>query len=261
MRQEELALDAAPGAASRLMQWAPAQWPVAPDWQPVLARFWGSEPARRLGAFLSGRLAAGATIYPPRPLRALALTPLAGVKVVIVGQDPYHGPGQAEGLAFSVAPGIKLPPSLRNIFKELARASGQPTLPANGSLAHWAQQGVLLLNTCLTVEDGQPASHAGQGWEALAEAVLRAVLAQPGPVVFMLWGAQAQRLAGLIEQAGAVFCAASGQGRHLVLTANHPSPLSALRPPQPFLGCGHFEQANAFLRVMGGEPVRWQADF
>jgi uracil-DNA glycosylase len=258
----------AAAAAPRLTGWAPAQWPVAPDWQPVLARFWASEAAQKLGAFVSARLAAGATIYPPQPLHALALTPLAEVKVVILGQDPYHGPGQAEGLAFSVAPGVRPPPSLRNIFKELAReaatddvAAPVRPLPANGSLVRWARQGVLLLNTCLTVEDGCPASHAGQGWEALADAVLQAVLAGPNPVVFMLWGAHAQRFEGLIRQAGAVFCAASGSGRHRVLTANHPSPLSALRPPQPFLGCGHFGQANAFLRGAGSAPVQWCADF
>lgn len=243
------------------MQWAPDQWPVAPDWQPVLSNFLASEPARQLGAFLAGRLDAGAVVYPPQPLRALALTPLASVKVVIVGQDPYHGPGQAEGLAFSVAPGIRPPPSLRNIFKELARESGVPVLPPHGSLVRWAQQGVLLLNTCLTVEEGRPASHAGQGWEVLAEAVLRAVLAQSGPVVFMLWGAHAQRLAGLIEQAGVVFCEATGLGRHQVLMANHPSPLSAMRPPQPFIGCGHFQLANAFLRRVGSMPVHWNVDF
>lgn len=257
--QVALPFDAEPAsavAAPCLTNWQPAQWPVAPDWQPTVTRFLLSEPATQLGDFLSSRLAAGATIYPPRPFHALALTPLAGVKVVIVGQDPYHGPGQAEGLAFSVASGIKPPPSLRNIFKELAReaAAADPaappqTLPANGSLVHWAQQGVLLLNTCLTVEDGQPASHAGRGWEVLTDAVIRAVLDGAQPVVFMLWGAHAQKLGQMVVQAGC--------GRHLVLQANHPSPLSALRPPQPFLGCGHFAQANAFLQQHGCKPIAW----
>lgn len=250
-------VDSAPSAvASRLADWQPAQWPVAPDWQPTVARYLASDAAQRLGAFMSARLAAGAVIYPPRPFHALALTPLASVKVVIVGQDPYHGPGQAEGLAFSVASNIKLPPSLRNIFKELAReaASQDPAappraLPGQGSLVHWAQQGVLLLNTCLTVEDGQPASHAGRGWEVLTDEIIRTVLDYSQPVVFMLWGAHAQKLGEMVARAG---CA-----RHLVLRANHPSPLSALRPPQPFLGCGHFAQANAFLQQQGCKPIAW----
>ena len=252
--------EAVPAAATRLADWQPAQWPVAPDWQPTVARFLASEAARRLGSFMSARLAAGAVIYPPRPFQALALTPLASVKVVIVGQDPYHGPGQAEGLAFSVAPGMKLPPSLRNIFKELARevAARDPAaplraLPVNGSLVHWARQGVLLLNTCLTVEDGQPASHANQGWEVLTDSIIKAVLMDSRPTVFMLWGAQAQKLAPWVAQAGAE----TGPERHLVLAANHPSPLSALRPPQPFLGCGHFGRANEFLQSRGVAGIEW----
>jgi len=241
----------APGA--RLAAWQPAQWPVAPDWQPVVARFFDSAAAGQLGAFITGRLAAGATIYPPAPLRALALTPLAEVRVVILGQDPYHGPGQAEGLAFSVAPGNKLPPSLRNICKELARdpAIARPYPPADGSLVHWARQGVLLLNTCLTVEDGQPASHADQGWEVLTDQIIKTVLASRSAKVLMLWGAHAQRMAAA---AGAQ---SEASERHLVLQANHPSPLSALRPPQPFLGCSHFSRANAFLQGRGLAPIRW----
>jgi uracil-DNA glycosylase len=248
----------------RLLGWQPAQWWVAPDWQPIVTRFLESEPARRLGRFISERLAAGAILYPRQPFHALALTPLSAVRVVIVGQDPYHGPGQAEGLAFSVAPGIKLPPSLRNIFKELAReaasrAPGAPPRPSpsSGSLARWAQQGVLLLNTCLTVEQGLPASHASQGWEALTDEIIKAVLSNGKPVAFMLWGAHAQTL-GLRLRAQPGFAdAAAGSGHHLVLTANHPSPLSALRPPLPFIGCGHFGRANAFLQQRGEAPVLW----
>jgi uracil-DNA glycosylase len=251
-------------AAEGLCAWQPQQWTVAPDWQPIVTRFLKSEPARRLGGFISERLAAGATLYPPQPFHALALTPLATVRVVIVGQDPYHGPGQAEGLAFSVASGIKSPPSLRNIFKELARdaasrASGAPppSPSSGGSLARWAQQGVLLLNTCLTVEQGLPASHAGQGWEVLTDEILKTVLGNEKPVVFLLWGAHAQAL-GLRLRAQPEFVdATTGNGRHLVLTANHPSPLSALRPPQPFIGCGHFGRANAFLQQQGQAPVLW----
>ena len=247
-----------------LCAWQPQQWTVASDWQPIVTRFLASEPARRLGRFISERLAAGAALYPAQPFHALALTPLSAVRVVIVGQDPYHGPGQAEGLAFSVAPGIKPPPSLRNVFKELAReaasrapeAAPRPS-PSSGSLARWAQQGVLLLNTCLTVEQGLPASHAGQGWEALTDEIIKAVLGNAKPVAFMLWGAHAQTL-GLRLRAQPDFVdAATGSGRHLVLTANHPSPLSALRPPLPFIGCGHFGRANAFLQQRGEAPVLW----
>ena len=237
------------------------------------------------------RLAQGAAVYPPQPFRALELTPLERVKVVILGQDPYHGPGQAQGLAFSVAPGVKLPPSLRNIFKEIARdardargargmghctgkstgnltgnrATPGPTAdgslkqsgPANGSLEAWAQQGVLLLNTCMTVEQGEPASHAKQGWEVLTDAIIQALGASRRPVVFMLWGAHAQAKRGLLVDTAAVPTGGSITAPRLVLTANHPSPLSAMRPPAPFIGCGHFGAANAFLVAHGLEPIAW----
>jgi uracil-DNA glycosylase len=171
------------------------------------------------------------------------------VRVVILGQDPYHGPGQAEGLAFSVAPGVRLPPRLRNIFKELHQSLAIPS-PSQGSLVRWAQQGVLLLNTCLTVEAGQAASHAGWGWEALTDALVLAVAQSPQPVVFMLWGGHAQSKKKVIH-------AACGTPRHLILEANHPSPLSALRPPVPFLGCHHFASANRFLLESGAKPIAW----
>lgn len=200
--------------------------------------FFAGQTGQGLLQFLQQRLDAGAVVFPPQPLRALALTPPASVRVVILGQDPYHGRGQAEGLAFSVAPGVAFPPSLRNIFKELQRDLGTPP-PAfpqpGGSLVKWAEKGVLLLNTCLTVEEGQPASHAGKGWEVLTDAVIRQVSQDTAPAVFMLWGAHAQSKRALIDA-----------NRHLVLTANHPSPLSALRPPAPFIGCGHFSQARAW---------------
>lgn len=228
--------------------WAPQSWPVASDWRSVIDGFLATETAAQLENSLRQRLEAGATIYPPEPFRALALTPLSQVKVVILGQDPYHGPGQAEGLAFSVASGVKLPPSLRNIFKEIARDGGE-AVPVNGSLAHWAAQGVLLLNTCLTVEKEQPASHAKLGWQVLTNSILEAVQNSTSPVVFMLWGAHAQSLGGAVAR--------SSPAPRLLLTANHPSPLSALRPPQPFIGCGHFSQANAFLRQNGCEPINW----
>lgn len=152
----------------------PADWPVAPGWQPLVGEFFASARGQALRAFLQARLEAGATIFPPRPLRALELTPPEEVRVVILGQDPYHGRGQAEGLAFSVAPGVRLPPSLQNIFKEMQRDLGTPFPPfpdPGGSLVKWAKNGVLLLNTCLTVEEGQPASHSGKGWELLTDAV------------------------------------------------------------------------------------------
>ncbi|MGA0572303.1 uracil-DNA glycosylase [Variovorax sp. VNK109] len=217
----------------------PSQWAAAPDWQPVLQPFWQGARGQSLLAYLRERIGQGAVIYPPQPLRALELTPLSRVRVVILGQDPYHGPGQAEGLAFSVAPGVKLPPSLRNIFKELQRDPGVP-IPANGSLVRWAREGVLLLNTSLTVEDGQAASHARRGWETLTDALITAVGKQPQPIAFLLWGAHAQAKRALIDA-----------GRHLILTANHPSPLSALRPPEPFMGCGHFGKTQAWLAEQG----------
>ncbi len=210
-----------------------------------------SAKGQQLGHFLNQRLAQKATIYPPQPLRALALTPLSAVKVVILGQDPYHGPGQAEGLAFSVAPGIKPPPSLRNIFKELQQEGMEPR-PAGGSLASWATQGVLLLNTSLTVEDGLPASHAKHGWEALTDALVMQV-AKTAPVcAYLLWGAHAQAKATLIQ-----LVATAHGNQILVLQANHPSPLSALRPPTPFMGCGHFQLANDFLIQAGRTQVAW----
>ena len=222
----------------------PRDWPVAPGWQPLVDGFFASPAGVQLLAFLRERLAAGASIFPPQPLRALELTPPETVRVVILGQDPYHGRGQAHGLAFSVAPGVALPPSLRNIFKEIERDLGQPP-PAfpvpGGSLIAWAERGALLLNTTLTVEEGQPGSHAKRGWELLTDALIAHVAAQPQPVVFMLWGAHAQSKRALITAP-----------QHLVLCANHPSPLSALRPPVPFIGCGHFGKARAFRLAHGG---------
>jgi len=230
---------------ARLERWEPGQWPVAPDWKPVVDRFLASPAGMQLGEFMRARLAAGATIYPPRPLRALELTPLHKVRAVILGQDPYHGPGQAEGLAFSVAQGVRLPPSLRNIFKERL-ASLQEPVPAHGSLVEWARRGVLLLNTSLTVEEGQAGSHAKKGWETLTDALLEEVARTASPCVYLLWGAHAQAKAPLIERT------AREHGRDaMILQANHPSPLSARRPPVPFLGCGHFVTAREWLAVRG----------
>jgi uracil-DNA glycosylase len=226
--------------SDRLAAWPPDLGRLAPGWRPEVEAFLASPEGLRLAGFLRERLAAGAVIYPPRPFRAMELTPLSAVRAVVLGQDPYHGPGQAEGLAFSVAPGVKPPPSLRHIFQELGAS------PASGSLAGWAANGVLLLNTSLTVEDGQPASHARRGWEALTDRLLGLVARTASPCVYLLWGAHAQAKAGLIEEIA---------GRHqraaLVLRANHPSPLSARRPPAPFLGCGHFRTARQWLAGHG----------
>ena len=233
----------------RLVRWDPEQWPVASDWKPVVDAFLASPAGLQLGEFMRGRLAAGATVFPPQPLRALELTPLHKVRAVILGQDPYHGAGQAEGLAFSVARGVRLPPSLRNIFRERL-ASLQEPLPGHGSLVEWARRGVLLLNTSLTVEEGQAASHAKKGWEALTDALLEKVATTASPCVYLLWGAHAQAKAPLIERTALLHgCEA------LILQANHPSPLSALRPPAPFLGCGHFVTARDWLAARGCREV------
>ena len=226
---------------SQLTTADPALWPVAPGWQGLTNDFFASGTGTSLLAFLKQRLFENAVIFPPQPLRALALTPPDAVQVVILGQDPYHGRGQAEGLAFSVASGVALPPSLRNIFKEIQRDLGTspPAFPVpGGSLVKWAENGILLLNTCLTVEEGLPASHTKRGWELLTDAVIRHVSAHQQNVVFMLWGAHAQSKRELIDA-----------NRHKILLANHPSPLSALRPPLPFIGCGHFSIARAWRQV------------
>ena len=227
---------------------------IAPpeSWRPALEPVLASRPLRTLGGFLNTEEAAGKHIYPPAGTRlaALALTPLADVRVVILGQDPYHGPGQAHGLAFSVQRGVPVPPSLLNIFKEQEADLGLPR-PKHGHLESWACQGVLLLNTVLTVEAGQAASHQGMGWELLTDAAIRAVAERPAPCVYLLWGSHARAKAPLIREASA---AAKG-GPHLILEAPHPSPLSAYRG---FLGCRHFSRANAFLQEHGCKAIDWQ---
>lgn len=231
-------------AATQLMSAQPVDWQVAPGWQAAVDAFFASSKGQQLLDYLQQRLDAGAVIFPPQPLRALELTAPEDVRVVILGQDPYHGQGQAEGLAFSVASGVRLPPSLQNIFKEIQRDLGVPFPPfpqPGGSLVKWAQNGVLLLNTCLTVEEGQAASHSKRGWEVLTDALIRQVAEQGRPTVFMLWGNHAQSKRVLIPE----------DRGHLVLMSNHPSPLSALRPPVPFIGNGHFGQAKAFRQQHG----------
>jgi uracil-DNA glycosylase len=198
--------------------------------------------------FLLAEKAAGQRIFPKGSewFRAMDLTPLGRVRVVILGQDPYHGPGQAHGLCFSVRPGTPIPPSLVNIYKEMQSDLGIP--PArHGFLEHWARQGVLLLNSVLTVRMGEAASHRERGWERFTDAAIAEVNRQESPVVFMLWGSYAQKKAAQIDSL-------DRGGRHLVLRAPHPSPLSA---HGGFFGCGHFSQANRFLESRGLPPIDW----
>jgi uracil-DNA glycosylase len=215
-----------------------------PEWLDVLAGEFAEPYMRELKAFLLERRRAGATIYPPAGMifNALDATPLSQVKVVILGQDPYHGPGQAHGLCFSVREAVPTPPSLANIYRELTRDLGLP-MPCHGHLQAWAQRGVLLLNAVLTVERGRAGAHQGRGWERFTDAAVAAVDARCRHVVFMLWGAQAQRKGAGIDAT-----------RHLVLKAPHPSPLSAHRG---FLGCGHFSAANRWLAQHGIAAVDW----
>ncbi|MCP2039564.1 uracil-DNA glycosylase [Neisseria sp. HSC-16F19] len=188
----------------------------------------------------------GVTVYPPAAdvFNAFKATEFADVRVVILGQDPYHGPGQAHGLSFSVREGIAVPPSLLNIYKELAADIAGFAIPRHGCLQHWAEQGVLLLNTVLTVRAGQAHSHAALGWETFTDKVVEVLNQEREHVVFMLWGSHAQRKGRMIDRS-----------RHLVLSAPHPSPLSAHRG---FLGCRHFSQANAYLQAQGLAPIDWQ---
>lgn len=197
-----------------------------------------------LDQFLQERIAAGATVYPQPDawFKALESTPFDEVKVVILGQDPYHGPGQAHGLCFSVMPPVAPPPSLVNIYKELLSDLGLER-PSHGCLTSWAEQGVLLLNSVLTVEEGHAGAHQGKGWEQFTDAVIDRVNREREGVVFMLWGAYAQKKGKLVDTA-----------RHCVLQAPHPSPLSAHRG---FLGCQHFSKANAYLEKQGVKPINW----
>jgi uracil-DNA glycosylase len=214
-------------------------------WQEVIAPWWQTDQAQALCAYIDQRVHQGHSVYPAQVLRALHLSPLAQVKVVIVGQDPYHGPGQAQGLAFSVAQNQRPPPSLRNILTELQRDLGRAR--TNPDLSGWAQQGVLLLNTVFTVEQGQPASHAKRGWEPLSQRLVHAVAARNQPCVYMLWGAHAQQFEPLLAD-NTLAC---------ILKANHPSPLSARRPPTPFIGCGHFGLASRYLHDHGHTAIDW----
>jgi uracil-DNA glycosylase len=234
-------------AANRLSRPLAAQvGDIRTDWRLLVEDFAATDAGRTLFAAVDERVRSGALVYPDRVFRALELTARAQTRVVILGQDPYHGAGQAEGLAFSVQAGQRLPPSLRNIFEECRRDLGL-AMPASGSLLPWAQRGVLLLNTTLTVEDGQPGSHSALGWQTLTALIVQTLIDDQAPKVFLLWGAHAQALGA--RQGLAL--------PHLVLRANHPSPLSARRPPMPFVGCGHFLAASRFLEASGRGPQDW----
>lgn len=215
------------------------------DWLALLKDEFQQDYMRVLSGFLRERRASGVPVYPPPAdiFRAFWETPPAQVRVVILGQDPYHNPGQAHGLCFSVNPGVRVPPSLLNIYKELAADLGLAA-PAHGCLSAWARRGVLLLNSVLTVEQNSPGSHQGKGWERFTDRVVSELSSSQTPKVFMLWGSHAQRKGQGIDEA-----------RHLVLRAPHPSPLSAHRG---FLGCRHFSQANTFLEHHGMPPLNWQ---
>lgn len=211
------------------------------SWLDRLGIDFASEPLR----FVREERARGRVVHPPHDqlLQALELTPFDRVRVVILGQDPYHGPGQAHGLAFSVPPGVPPPPSLRNMFKELASDLG--AAPTHGHLVGWASQGVLLLNATLSVEDGRAGSHQGRGWEAATDRVVSLLNEREKPAAFLLWGSHAQKKAAQVARS-----------RHLVLEAPHPSPLSAHRG---FFGCRHFSRANAWLEERGERPIDWLA--
>ncbi len=214
-------------------------------WKAALQDEFEKPYMRQLGDFLRAEKAAGKQIYPPGSLifNALNSTPLAQTKVVIIGQDPYHGTGQAHGLCFSVQPGVKTPPSLVNIYKELKRDLNID-IPDHGNLQHWAEQGVLLLNTSLTVEHAIAGSHAKIGWQAFTDKVIEVVSQQQARLVFLLWGAHAQSKEKLIDVS-----------KHLVLKSVHPSPLSAHRG---FIGNGHFSRTNKFLDQHGLTPIDWR---
>lgn len=217
---------------------------IHPEWREALGDAFAAPAMAGLSAFLRRRRAEDAQVYPPNAeiFRALDLVPPSAVKVLILGQDPYHGPGQAHGLSFSVRPGVPVPPSLVNIQKELKTDLGIDP-PGHGFLEAWAERGVLLLNSLLTVERGQPASHKGRGWEAFTDAVVATVAASDRPTVFMLWGAHAQKKARRVNE-----------GRHLVIKSPHPSPLSA---HVGFFGSRPFSRANAFLEKRGRGAINW----
>jgi uracil-DNA glycosylase len=218
---------------------------LEPSWKARIGDWLQRPDMRELSAFLRQRKAAGARIYPPGPqiFAAFDATPFEAVKVVILGQDPYHGPGQAHGLCFSVLPGVPVPPSLQNIYKEINADLGIPP-PDHGCLLPWARQGVLLLNAVLTVEEGRAGAHQGKGWEGFTDHAIETLAREREGLVFLLWGSYAQAKGKVIDTR-----------RHRVLRAPHPSPLSAHRG---FLGCGHFSATNQYLAQRGQAPIDWR---
>lgn len=218
---------------------------LAAGWEDVLAPHLQTESMNQLRQFLASEAKAGKTIYPAQKhvFRAFQSLPFNEVKVVVLGQDPYHGPDQAEGLSFSVPAGVKVPPSLKNIYKELVTDVGFQ-MPNHGHLMPWVEQGVLLLNTVMTVEASKAGSHQKRGWELFTDAVIQEVNARLDNVVFLLWGAPARKKATMLDSS-----------RHCILEAPHPSPLSAHRG---FLGCQHFSKTNEYLRANQRNPINWQ---
>lgn len=216
---------------------------IEPSWKALLSAEFDKPYFTSLVQFVRNEYQIG-VCYPPGHLifNAFWQTPLSEVKVVILGQDPYHGPGQAHGLCFSVSEGVAFPPSLRNIFQEIQAETGAP-IPTSGDLTRWARQGVFLLNTCLSVRQHQAFSHSGMGWETFTDAVIKAISDTLSGVVFLLWGAPAGRKAKLIDAT-----------KHYILTSAHPSPLSAYRG---FFGCNHFNLCNTYLTQSGKEPIQW----
>lgn len=214
------------------------------SWKQILNQEFDKPYFRELVEFLHREKREKKTIYPPGPkiFNAFDLTPFDQVRVVILGQDPYHGPGQAEGLSFSVPHGVKLPPSLQNIYKEITSDTGIPTAGRDGSLEHWARQGVFLLNAVLTVRASEPTSHSKIGWTAFTDSVIKAISDHKGGVVFLLWGNYARSKKDLIDHS-----------RHYVLEAAHPSPLAR----GAFFGCRHFSKTNSILTQNGQEPINW----
>ncbi len=221
--------------------------PISNDWKPALAPEYKKPYYKKLYDAINAEYSSGRTIYPPSDdiFNAFHLTPLSQVKCVIIGQDPYHEPNQAHGLCFSVQPGVATPPSLVNIYKEL-ETDMNCYVPNNGYLEKWAKQGVLMLNTILTVRAHQAFSHKDLGWQEFTDAVIRILNEQDRPIVYLLWGAPAGRKAEMLNNP-----------KHLILKAPHPSPLSAYRG---FFGCQHFSKANAFLVENGLEPIDWQIE-
>ncbi|KQZ79622.1 uracil-DNA glycosylase [Rhodanobacter sp. Root561] len=217
---------------------------LEPSWLARIGDYLQRPDMQALAAFLRDEIHHRKRIYPPGPemFSAFAHTPFEAVRVVILGQDPYHGPGQAHGLCFSVRPGVRVPPSLDNIFKEIQRDLGIAR-PDHGCLTPWADRGVLLLNSVLTVEEGRAGAHQGKGWEGFTDAAIDALNREREGIVFLLWGSYAQRKGQLIDST-----------RHCVLKSVHPSPLSAHRG---FLGCGHFSAANRYLESRGQSPIDW----